>query len=445
MSKFKKWVIVLIISSAAFCITCCSSMIALSYPDTRAELGMSQEVATLGLSLYVLGMGFFPLLLGPLSEFYGRRPIYNISFLLFVVWNFPVAFAHNTETWLIGRFFAGSCGAAFLSVAGGSVSDIFAPAEIGAPMGVYTASPFLGPVGGPIISGFINQHLDWRWTWWVTIIWAAVELVLLFFLVPETYLPAKLLRKAKKLRKAGRTDVKAPMELDERSVPRVIATSCTRPFEILATEPMALALCIWTAILLGILYMSFSAWGIVYGAYGFSTQLKGLSFLGLGIGVILGACGHPIWAYYYRRVAEKTGERPPPEEHLRKGLVGAVLCPVSLFWFAFTTYTSVHWSVSEVASVFFGIGCIWSFQATFTYLVDAFRPVAASAMAANSAMRSSFAAGFPLFTSQMFARLGTQWALALCGFLTLAMVPFPFLFFKYGARYRRGSKFANTA
>jgi hypothetical protein len=82
MSKLKKWVIgelllsplplsrpslilfccptVLIISSAALCITCCSSMIALSYPDTRAELGMSQEVATLGLSLYVLGMGFFP-------------------------------------------------------------------------------------------------------------------------------------------------------------------------------------------------------------------------------------------------------------------------------------------------------------------------------------------------------------------------------------------------
>lgn len=44
--------------------------------------------------------------------------------------------------------------------------------------------------------------------------------------------------------------------------------------------------------------------------------------------------------------------RPPPEEHLRKGMYGAVLVPVSLFWFAFTTYTSVHWIVSMVRPPF---------------------------------------------------------------------------------------------
>ena len=50
-------------------------MVALTYEGTREEFGMSREVATLGLSLFVLGLGFFPLLLGPLSEFYGRRPM----------------------------------------------------------------------------------------------------------------------------------------------------------------------------------------------------------------------------------------------------------------------------------------------------------------------------------------------------------------------------------
>lgn len=152
--------------------------------------------------------------------------------------------------------------------------------------------------------------------------------------------------------------------------------------------------CIWTSILLGILYMSFSAWGIVYGAHGFvsfslrgslgqcpdgrplecrrshdlsltladprsrtpyqNVQMKGLSFLGLGLGIVLGALSHPIWAHYYAKVTKETGKRPPPEEHLRKGMVGVVICPVALFWFAFTTYESVHWAVSEVASVFFG-------------------------------------------------------------------------------------------
>ena len=97
-------------------------------------------------------------------------------------------------------------------------------------MAVYTASPFLGPVVGPILSGVINQHLPWRATWYTIIIWSAVELAALVIFVPETYLPAKLLAKAKKLRKEGRTDVKAPMELDQRSVPQVIGMSCIRPF-----------------------------------------------------------------------------------------------------------------------------------------------------------------------------------------------------------------------
>ncbi|GAA5842972.1 hypothetical protein JCM11251_007299, partial [Rhodosporidiobolus azoricus] len=146
---------------------------------------------------------------------------------------------------------------------------------------------------------------------------------------------------------------------------------------------------------------------------------------------------------YYRRKAQELGRRPPPEEHLRKGLYGVVITPVSLMIFAFTTYSYIHWIVSLIFSAFFGFGVMLSFACVFTYMVDAYRPVAASAMAANSAMRSSFAAAFPLFTSQMFSRLGTQYALMLCAFLCLAIVPFPFLFFKRGHKYRKGSRFAN--
>lgn len=78
-------------------------------------------------------------------------------------------------------------------------------------------------------------------------------------------------------------------------------------------------------------------------------------------------------------------------------MVGAILVPIGLFWFAFTTYSSVHWIVPIIACIPFGTGTLLVFQSVFTFLVDAFRPYAASAMAANSAMRSSFAAAFPLF------------------------------------------------
>lgn len=80
------------------------------------------------------------------------------------------------------------------------------------------------------MSGFINQHLDWRWTWYILVIWAFAEWIALIVLVPETYLPALLVTKAKRLRKEGRTDVRAPLELDPRSIPRVLLVSCGRPF-----------------------------------------------------------------------------------------------------------------------------------------------------------------------------------------------------------------------
>ncbi|GAA5859832.1 hypothetical protein JCM1840_006476 [Sporobolomyces johnsonii] len=444
MSTARKWLIVTIVTSASFCVTCCSSMVAFTYPGVERDFHVGREVATLSLSLFVLSMGVVPIIIAPLSEWFGRSPVYFVGFALFIAFNGQVAGANNIATLLLGRFFAGAGGAGFLSVAGGTVADLFRPHEVGAPMGLYTAGPFLGPVFGPVISGFINQHCDWRVTWYVLLGWAGAEFIAMLLLVPETYLPAVLKKKAKKLRKAGRTDVRAPIELDDRSMIKVLGISCIKPVELLAREPMALVLCIWTALLLGILYMFFSAFAIVYEAHGFETQYVGLSYLGIGIGIIFGALCHPIWAGFYRRKKEELGRRPPPEEHLRKGLYGVVMCPAALFWFAWTTQSSVHWIVSMLATVPFGVGLLWSFQAVFLYLVDAFRPVAASAMAANSAMRSSFAGAFPLFTVAMFHRLGTQWALTLCAFLCLAMVPWPFLFYKMGHKYRKGSKFANT-
>jgi len=52
------------------------------------------------------------------------------------------------------------------------------------------------------------------------------------------------------------------------------------------------------------------------------------------------------------------------------------------------------------------------------------------------------AAAFPLFGNQMYNKLGYQWASSLLGFLTLVMLPFPYIFFRYGKRIRGHSRFA---
>jgi multidrug resistance protein len=151
-----------------------------------AEFGNSRLVATLGLSTFVLGIALGPFW-SPLAEFFGRRPIYLVSFFVYLIWIIPSAVARNIETMIVARFFQGLAGSAFLSVSGGTVGDLFARSDMHAPMAVFTLAPFSGPSIGPLIGGFINSSVDWRWTHYVLIIWSATLLALLALFVPETY------------------------------------------------------------------------------------------------------------------------------------------------------------------------------------------------------------------------------------------------------------------
>jgi len=307
-------------------------------------------------------------------------------------------------------------------------------------------SPFLGPVGGPLVAGFINQNASWRWTYWSLLIWQAVQLVGLAFFVPETYEPVLLQRKAARLRKeTGDESYYAEADLREDGVLGAVIVSCYRPFDILFHEPMALLIGIWTAFLLGILYLAFQAFPIIFGEnHGFSPEFVGLSFVGLGLGIIIVPFTQPFWNRILRRQYEKHDGKPPPEIRLIIGCAGAVLTPISVLCLAFTSYSHVHWVAPIIASIPFGTGIIFVFTAAFTYLVVAYRRYAASAMAGNTFLRSCFAGGFPLFADPMFKRLTPTGALGLlAGFLFL-MVPLPFLFYRYGERIRKHSRFATA-
>ena len=107
------------------------------------------------------------------------------------------------------------------------------------------------------------------------------------------------------------------------------------------------------------------------------------------------------------------------------GMAGGVLAPVGLFWMAFTTYRTVPWILPIIASSLFGVAIYYIFASTFTYLVTAYRPIAASALASNTALRCAFAASFPLFAVQMYDRLSTAGATALLAGLMTLMAPLP--------------------
>ncbi|KAI8944078.1 major facilitator superfamily domain-containing protein [Xylaria longipes] len=423
MNIARKWILVCVVGLGSLCVTCSSSIYTATYAQMNPEFHQSDIVATVGLSTFVLGIALGPLFLGPLSEFYGRRPIYLSSWAMFVIWLIPSAVAHNSATIITTRFIDGFAGSAFLSVAGGTVSDVFRRDQIQSPMTIISLSPFIGPSLGPLLGGFINYYTNWRWTYYAD--------------------PIKLREKARRLRKeTGDERWKAPMEKSTKSIPRTIALSLMRPFQLLALEPMCLLLSLLSAVLLGVIYLFFGAFPLVFGGnFGFNLWQVGLSFLGIFVGMIAGAATNPVWHSVHRRLVRQNHGVCEPEFRLASSILGAVLVPIGLFWFAWTSFPWLHWILPIIGSAIFGCGTLLVFNGIFTFLVDTYPLYAASALAANSFLRCTFAAAFPLFGDQLYRGVGYQWASSILAFITLALMPLPYVFFIYGKRLRLRSRF----
>ena len=428
-SKARKWLITMLVASGSLCTTACSSIYISGVTQVQEDFGVSAEVALLPLVFFVLGIALGPLWLAPLSEFYGRNKLYIPSFLLFTIWQIPAALAPNIECLIIVRALAGFCSSGFLCIAGGSVADVWSGDEIHLPMAVYTISPLAGPALGPVIAGFICSFTTWRWIFWVMLIWSGLLTTALFFFLPETFAQEILRRRAAKLRKQkGEARFMAKSEVQKKSLLRTLVFSCTRPFLMLFTEPMLFILDTYCSVILGIVYLFFESFPLVFGKnHGFNLWQVGLSFVGLGIGDVLSLLLEPLWTRIFNRASQRDREnggdgKLAVEWQLAPMLLGSVLIPISLFWFAFTSYPTVHWIVPIIASIPFGTGLVLTYASVFQYLVRAYPMYAASAMSSNTFERCIFACVFPLFATQMYERLGYEWASALLAFIMVALV-----------------------
>ncbi|KAK3995818.1 major facilitator superfamily domain-containing protein [Cladorrhinum sp. PSN332] len=452
MPSWRKWLVIAITSIGSFCVTHGSAIYTASYGPMLPEFHTTRLIATLALSSYVLGIALGPFW-SPLAEFYGRRPIYLASFIAFIIFVLPSALAQNIHTMIIVRFFQGLAGSAFLSVSGGTVSDMFTRDKMLMPMAVFSLSPFVGPSTGPFIGGlFVMYSGDWRWMHWYLMALGGATLLGLALGVPETYHPVLLARKAKKIRaETGDERYYAPIERSTRSIPVTVGLSLLRPFQILLHEPMAVILNVYTAVLLGMLYLFFGAFPLIFRTnHGFNLWQVGLTFTGMLVSMVLACALTPLWDRVRRSLREdrlrKTGElRDEPEDQLPQVIFGAPLITGGLFWFGFTSTPDIHWIVPIIGSAVFGLGMSFAFTGVFTFLVAAYPRYAASALASNALVRCSFAAAFPLFGYQMYEKLGFQWATGLLAFVTLALLPFPYIFFRYGKKIRARSRFATAS
>ncbi|KAL2811998.1 bicyclomycin resistance protein [Aspergillus granulosus] len=403
------------------------------------SLGVGREVGTLGTTLYVLGFAFGPLIWAPASELIGRRWPLTIGMLGDAIFTIASATCKDVQTLIICRFFAGVFGASQLSVVPAVLADLYNDMRRGIAISLYALTVFVGPFSAPFIGGFITtSDLGWRWTLYIPALIGFASGTILLLSLKETYAPVLLVSKAAALRKqTGNWAIHAKYEELDVDFQELVTKYFTRPLRMLATEPILLLITMYMSFIYGIVYGLLGAYPYVFETvYGMTPGVAGLAFIGLIAGLLLACTFNVSHALYMRRWVEYH-KLPAPEWRLFPPTIGAPVFTVGIFWFGWTGFTSsIHWISPIAASVLIGFGILSIFLPCFNYLIDAYLPLAASAVAANIILRSAAAAAFPLFSRQMFANMGVQWAGTLLGCLAMIMIPIPFVFRRYGALLR---------
>ncbi|KAJ8120878.1 hypothetical protein ONZ43_g2532 [Nemania bipapillata] len=422
---FRAWM-TFVVSFSTWVVVLYSTTYTSSIPGLINEFHVQSEtVATLGVTTYLLGLGLGSLVWAPVSELYGRKPVYVCCLFVFTLLILPACLATSLTEILVIRFFGALFGAALIANSAGTVVDISTEETRALVLSLWSIAPLNGPVTGPVIGGFVYQYL------------ATVAMVF----TKETYAPTILKAKAARLRKETDDDRWWTRYDMNMSPTDVIKLNLTRPFVLFFTEPILWFFNLWISIVYGILYLCFVAYPIVFTEHrGWGPGLTGLSFVGIGIGTTIGILGEPLW----RRIINahprdpKTG-RIPPEATARILIIGSILTPIGQLVFAWTSLPPTHWAVPIAFGIPFGLGNSFSFIYGSNYLAGAYGIYAASALAGNAVTRSLLGGLLPLAGPKLFAALTPQWASTFLGLLEVALIPIPFVFWRYGERIRAKS------
>ncbi|KAB8239222.1 MFS transporter [Aspergillus alliaceus] len=446
-----KTIVMLDVMLLNFSFYAASAVFTPSIPDIEEVFGATTTEGTLGLSLFVIAYGIGPLILSPLSNLpsIGRTPVYVLGSLAFCLFNIGTALAKNVHTILVLRFFGGLIGSAPISVGGATLMEVYGPTEVPYAIALYAVSGVCGPILGPILGTLVIE----RWKTWTATLWllsgvTAFTTVFIFFLLPETLYSNILLRRAQRLRsQTGDSAYRSQAEIDtpKTNFAVQILKQTADDFKLSCMDPVIFFVNMHTMLIYGILYLWFEFFPFVFdGIYNFTTIQQGLAFFGILAGAVVSVIVYVLWLYFsYQPRVAKPEVIVEPEARLAPGQIGAICIPVCLFIFAWTSRESIHWIVPIIGTAFFAPGFYLTFQSILNYLGESYPRHVASVFAGNTFFRSSFGGALPLAAPRMLQSLGIGWASSTLGFISIAMLPLPFILERYGKRLRSWSKYAN--
>ncbi|KAF2713444.1 MFS general substrate transporter [Pleomassaria siparia CBS 279.74] len=447
-TSVRKWLMIAAIIPIDLSVSWGASGFSPAAYDFSKEMHVSDQIATLGLSTYVLGLAFGPMTLAPLSEYFGRRPIYIYSYAIFLLLLLGTSTTNNLALFLVLRVFSGYFSSVTISNFGGTIADLFHHHDTGPAMSLFLWAATGGSPTGFVLFSFIAKGKSWhdvlRIMFVVCLAFWVVMVVALCY-IGETRHNVLLLRRARTLRKStGNENVDAPEDMKQRGAKELFGTALLRPFRFLGTEAIVQFAALYNGYLYGLSFLFNGAFHIIFGpgGYGFDITGVGLSFLGIVAGICLGLLTNIYQERYFQRQVSRARGHDVPEARIHLAKAAAVALPLSIVIFAFTADPTIHPIIPILATTLWG----WSFYTlilmTLTYSEDAYKTFSASALAGIGFVRNVAGAGFPLIGRKMFVSLGTRQACIILAVMAVGMMPVPFVLTRYGKELRKRSPWA---
>ncbi|OSD05099.1 MFS general substrate transporter [Trametes coccinea BRFM310] len=449
----KKRLTLALVCIYAFAAVFGSAIYAPGETQVRERFGVSADVSSTGLAVYVLGFGLGPLLWGPLSELLGRKIPFNISWVILIASSAVSAFVENIAVIIVFRLVSGCAASCALTTGPGVIADLYSKdlRALGLASTVFAFCTLSGPCFATLVGFFIAAHTS-HGLWVLRVqLFIVIAVWPMLFMLPETYGPTILEKRAKRLRKNGHANAWAAHELHHKSTSELLRAHVVRPFAMMIHEPIVQGAAVWVTMTYGILYFFFEVYPVVFiTQHDIPFQLCGIFFLSISLGMVTSIGTFKSLLKLAERVRlpliePKDKALPMEETHLKIVLIGCLCLPISLFWFAWTSGPETHWIAPALAGVPFGFGTTAIFFCFASYISTTYALYSSSAIAANTFVRSVVAAIFPIIAHTVTDRLGTKWGVAIFAFIALAMIPIPFIFIRYGATLRARSRHAREA
>lgn len=260
----------------------------------------------------------------------------------------------------------------------------------------------------------------------------------------ETRGGVTLHKRAKQLRNATGDDrYRAEMDLEAKDIKEMLHNSSVKAVHMLITEPVVFAFGLWIAFAWCVTFLFLSVIPITFQEKrGWGEGVARLPYISLCIGVTIGFAANFLQIRKYKVIMKSNDRRILPESRLYGAMCGAKFLPLGLFIYSFTQYGYLPWIAPTIALAPIAIDIFFIFKSTYSFTSDCYGENSSSAIAGQGLMRNTLGGVAPLFASQFFHNVGSQYAGLILAIFGKLLTFIPFVMFKYGHVLRDRSKLA---